>query len=411
MRKYSFLLFCAFALPLFSASLVRQAREAIKKKQNIEQVAKNLLAEVDKPEVRRKDKIEYLQLAAECSARLYEIENTKLYLKQKYDTTKFYGSILDIFNRLEKSDSISAEPDEKGRVKPLNRKHNHDFLMPYRPNLLNGGRWHFRGGRMPQAYQFFDTYVSAATHPIFARDTLLRADTLISPTAYLAVLAAYRSQNHDGVIKHASLAKSSRMKSEVVQEYLCKAWHAKGDSVRWLSSLEDGLRDYPEHDYFFSHLIDYYVAERQLSTALEVADSMLSQNSKEPLYWYAKSLVLLKQSKDREAIDACDSCLALSPDYVDALYTKGIASLNLAVIYAETACTDLTNPQCRRDQEIIRGLYTLAKQPMERVRELQPDNPRRWGAPLYRIYLNLNMGHEFEEIDYLLNSLQTQPAS
>ena len=404
MRRYIFILFCAIALPLFSASVVRQAKDAIKKKSNIEQAIKALLAEVDKPDVKPKDKVEYLQLAAECSERLYEIENTKLYLKQKYDTTKFYASILDIYAHVLKADSIGASPDEKGRVRPINRRHNRDFLMPYRTNLLNGGRWHFSGGRMPQAYQFFDVYVSVATHPIFARDTLLRADTLIGPTAYLAVVSAYRSQNNDGIIKHASLAKSSHLKSQIVQEYLCKAWQAKGDSVRWLSALEDGLRDYPQHDYFFSHLIDYYVSERRFDTALEMTDSMLAKNDSVPLYWYAKSLVLLKQSKDREAIDACDSCLALEPDYVDALYTKGIASLNLAVIYADTACSDLTNPQCRRDQEIIRSLYMLAKQPMERVRQLQPDAVTRWAAPLYRIYLNLNMGHEFEEIDYLLNS-------
>ena len=188
MRRYLFILICAIALPLFSASVVRQAKDAIKKKSNIEQAIKALLAEVDKPEVKAKDKVEYLQLAAECSERLYEMENTRLYLKQKYDTTKFYGSILDIYTRVLKADSIGAEPDEKGRVRPMNRRHNRDFLMPYRTNLLNGGRWHFSGGRMPQAYQFFDTYVSVATHPIFARDTLLRADTLIAPTATSATM-------------------------------------------------------------------------------------------------------------------------------------------------------------------------------------------------------------------------------
>jgi hypothetical protein len=39
---------------------------------------------------------------------------------------------------------------------------------------------------------------------------------------------------------------------------------------------------------------------------------------------------------------------------------------------------------------------------MEKVRELSPDDIDRWGKPLYRIYLNLNMGEKFEEIDELL---------
>ena len=64
------------------------------------------------------------------------------------------------------------------------------------------------------------------------------------------------------------------------------------------------------------------------------------------------------------------------------------------------------NPQSRRDLEIIRSLYLLAKQPMEQVRKLAPDDKARWAGPLYRIYLNLNMGNEFDEMDRILKELQ-----
>ena len=39
---------------------------------------------------------------------------------------------------------------------------------------------------------------------------------------------------------------------------------------------------------------------------------------------------------------------------------------------------------------------------MERYRELRPDEKEKWAAALYNIYLNLNMGKEFLEIDRLL---------
>ena len=39
---------------------------------------------------------------------------------------------------------------------------------------------------------------------------------------------------------------------------------------------------------------------------------------------------------------------------------------------------------------------------MEKVRELQPDMVDRWASPLYRIYLNLNKGKEFDEMDKIL---------
>ena len=36
---------------------------------------------------------------------------------------------------------------------------------------------------------------------------------------------------------------------------------------------------------------------------------------------------------------------------------------------------------------------------MEKYRELEPTVKSKWLAPLYTIYLNLNMGKEFDEID------------
>jgi hypothetical protein len=51
------LLLLLLTLPAMAASVIRQAKESIKKKQNLEQVAKNLLAEAEKPETKRKDRI------------------------------------------------------------------------------------------------------------------------------------------------------------------------------------------------------------------------------------------------------------------------------------------------------------------------------------------------------------------
>ena len=39
---------------------------------------------------------------------------------------------------------------------------------------------------------------------------------------------------------------------------------------------------------------------------------------------------------------------------------------------------------------------------MEKYRELAPFDSQRWGPALYRVYLNLNKGKQFEEIDRLM---------
>ena len=47
--------------------------------------------------------------------------------------------------------------------------------------------------------------------------------------------------------------------------------------------------------------------------------------------------------------------------------------------------------------------YKKALPYLEKYREMMPDNQDHWALPLYTIYLNLNMGKEFDEIDKLIN--------
>ena len=51
----------------------------------------------------------------------------------------------------------------------------------------------------------------------------------------------------------------------------------------------------------------------------------------------------------------------------------------------------------------INKLYETALPYLEQYRKLAPKARDKWLAPLYTIYLNLNMGKEFDEIDRLRN--------
>ena len=44
-------------------------------------------------------------------------------------------------------------------------------------------------------------------------------------------------------------------------------------------------------------------------------------------------------------------------------------------------------------------LYEKSRPYLEQYRQLAPTRADKWSLPLYMIYLNLNMGKEFDEID------------
>ncbi len=405
MKKLIILLLLTIAGPVMGASVIRQAKEAIKKKQNLEATAKKLMEEAAKPGTKHDDRVECYVLAAECWKRVNEAENMKLYLKQKYDTVKFFSSIQQMYQLLETADSIEMLPDEKERVRIKQRETSRNNLLPYRRNLFVGGNWYFRKGKYKEAISLFRTYMDASESPIFKNDNLLETDTMMPHVGYLTVNAAYLIQDYDVIVHYTPLALRSNIQNASIQEYYAKALASKGDTATHLAAMWDGLHSYPQHTYFYSHLMDHLIENKEYELGVNVTDSMIAWCDTIPLFFYARSLLMLKMNRDEEAIKDCDACLALDSNYVDAYYNKGVASLNLAVVYTESACTDINNPQCKRDLEIIRSLYQLARLPMERVRELQPDRKDRWAPALYRIYLNLNMGKEFDEMDEILNSL------
>ena len=50
----------------------------------------------------------------------------------------------------------------------------------------------------------------------------------------------------------------------------------------------------------------------------------------------------------------------------------------------------------------LKKMYQNAMPYMEKYRALMPDAAQKWGPALYRIYFNLNMGKQFDEIDKIL---------
>ena len=131
--------------------------------------------------------------------------------------------------------------------------------------------------------------------------------------------------------------------------------------------------------------------------------NLIQNTGGKAIHYYAKSKSFLAEEKYDESIAYADSAITLQPDFSDAYYNKGIAYLNMAVVAQENSCKDVRDPQYLIDKQNTQDLYLKARPCMEMVRKLEPENESRWASPLYRIYLHLNLGDEFNEIDRLLN--------
>ena len=409
-KSYVVLILCTFlVLPGYSANkkekaqkpvkmstLYKAASTAIKNASGQDGARTNLINALSRPELKNKDKAEIFYTAAKLYESSNSVENRKAYLKQQYDTAMFFNTLLNMYEQLRLCDSVDAVPNAQQKVKQKYSKKTYDLRQKHIKNILNGSKFFLHKGDYASAYGYIDAFYT---------NTTSKRDSLLYRLAYQAALCGYLTNQPKHTLKYIDKAieAASRGDKPILQEYKVRTYALLKNDSLWVRELHTGVNLYPEYDYFFVNLIDWYNSQRMTREACELADSLIQVVSAEKaIYWYTKCKMKLMENDYEACIQFADSTIKRDPAYVDAYYNKGISYLNMAVIKKDTACNDIKDKRFAEDRKAIHELYVQAMPCMEKVRELQPDMVDRWASPLYRIYLNLNKGKEFDEMDKIL---------
>lgn len=183
-------------------------------------------------------------------------------------------------------------------------------------------------------------------------------------------------------------------------QYLAETYKLENDTARYLNSLKEGFEHAPDFPFFFPRLIEYYVSENQLDSAMVVANKGLVMKPDDPTYLLAKSSLLLNLGKNLECVAVSEKLIQRQDTIPDAYLNMGLAYFNIAIEM------DKNTLLSRKKQQEIKEYYRKAQPYLETYRTLEPRETSKWALPLYTIYLNLNMGKEFDEIDKLMKTIK-----
>ena len=399
---------------LFSMVLLMAVSFAFAQEKNVKE-AKSIAGEV-KPDFAKaeqlinealtnpetKDNAATWDVAGYIQKRINEKEMENAYLRKPYDTLKVYNSVLNMYNYYVKCDELAQIPNEKGKIKNKYRSANSKTILAERPNLINGGIQYFNLNKNEDALKYFAAYVDAATLPMMEKENLLEKDTILPQVAYYATLAADRVGDKDAVMKYAQYALKDKENGQFAMQLLTDAYKAKGDTAKWVEKLQEGIVKFPENQYFFANLVDYYSSSNQNDKAMQFADDMLAKDPNNKLYLYVEAYLYHNMKDYEKAIEFYKKTLDIDPAYAEACSNLGLVYLLQAQEYADKAPADINDPNYATAQAEIKKFYEAAKPYYEKARELKPDQKDLWLQGLYRVYYNLNMGPEFEEIEKMM---------
>ena len=374
-----------------------QARSYIKSGKDLEKAEQLMIGLLKQDPNHRTNERIYLTWF-EAVTKQYEAANEKLYLKQEYDTAAFFNLTRRLYTIAGTLDTLDAMPDGKGRVKLRYRDDHAKLLDQLRPNLYFGGTYYVRKEDYRQAYDFLETYLEADKMPLFTNYDYLKKDARMPEAAYWATFAGYKMQDAERTLRYRQLADRDTAKAMFALQYVCEAYRWQNNDAAYVESLKQGFNRYPDFAYFFPRLVDYYHANNRPDSALVVAEQALKTHPDSQLFLLAKSVALLNLERYDDCIQLSEQLISKNDTLAEAYYNIATAKLNQAL-----ALDQRNQPRIYRTQ--IQKLYMDARPYMEAYRKLAPDEKRKWAPALYRIYLNLNMGKQFEEIDRVMKTL------
>ena len=313
----------------------------------------------------------------------YEQANERLYLKQKQDTAAFFALARRMVSVAETLDSLSSS-DRKSHAA---EQHIH------RVNLFNGGIYFVRKSKWRDAFDYMESYLDCARQPLFEAYRYDSLDQRMPQAAYWATYSGYMLHDPVLTLRHRQLALRDSSKADFTLQFIAEARLWLKDQELYLETLQEGFRRYPLFPYFFPRLFDAYTSRGEYDRALALADSALAVSDSSQLFLFAKSTTLLSMGRYAESIKIGEKLIAINDSLPESYFNVGTAYINIA-----------DRLDAKKERKLVKQAYQKAQPYMERYRELMPGEKQKWGPALYRIYLNLNMGRQFDEIDRLLRN-------
>ena len=329
----------------------------------------------------------------EAVEKQYGQMNEQMYKKEVVDTAKLFTLTKRMFTIAERLDSLDMLPDKKGKVNLQYRKANSEKLMTYRPNLFFGGAYYVRKSDFDKAFDLFETYIDCNQQPLFEAQDLMNTDARMGEAAYWASYSGYRMNDPVKTLRYLELARRDTAKLESTLLYAAEAWRMLKDETQYQAMLWEGFRLNPHSSYFFPRLIDSYTARGNYEQGLAVTNEALKSDSLNQLFLFAKSTMQLNLGQYAECLKTSEQLINMNCEMADAYYNAGTACLNIVL-----------KMDSRMHKKQIKRMYQRALPYMEAYRRLAPQEKDRWAPALYRIYFNLNMGKQFDEIDKLLQN-------
>lgn len=336
----------------------------------------------------------------------YNAQNEKMYLRQKADTAALFSAIRGMYTSARQCEKYERHLMDSLKHKPHYRTAHATVLHELLPNLQAAATYCYQHGQFQEAEEAAYLLLHTASDSVFWDKLPCPELTPLQRqlTSLIHVQGNYHARQYNRMFTYADEALRYKPARAEVLEELAVARLAMGDSAAYRDTLTHAIREYPNRVSLFSRLDQYYGERQMYVTLLNLTREILAADSARMDVRQSEAYALYMLGRNDELVEAAQGILHREPD-------DPRGNFYLASVMIERAKA-IPIPTRRNNSENYRNLvaqrrewYSRALQPMEKYRAACPDKVAFWAPALYDIYLNLNMGSEFEKISRILHTL------
>ncbi len=396
MKRLLIYICLALSLPCAAQKALKPAAEALKQKnykETLTQVAKL------RADSLYRDNLKLCLYSIEANRGLNDAENVKIYLKQACDTAALFTTTRQILCEAQRVDSIeNSTLQEKGK-KPRQERLTIELAKRYYPNILAASRYYYYKKDYAQAMTYLDMALQLPAAPLGKKAAL----TATTDTTYAAmyVMSAYEVKDYQAVHRYDSLALRMNAARPAVLKALILTAQAQQDDAAYQSLLVKGWQEYPKDALFFTRLADYYNTKRQYDETLRLVSRQLAVDSLSAMAYYASCVACYELQRYDSCVVSASQVMRLDSANAQAYYYSGASHVAQAEAFAMPA--KVNSRAYKSAFEKRQQIYKQAEADLETYRSRCPDEQKLWAPLLYKVYLALNRGAKFAELDGLLS--------
>ncbi len=414
-RIVTTVMLCAFVSMAFAQKkAVKEAKKALESNK-ISEARELIKPALTDPETANDP--ETWKIAGDIENKAFDNEVAKMVIGEQPNDEAMYQALYNSYDPYVKADQISQTPNEKGKIQDKYRKQIAPIMKVNQLYYINGGVFYTNTKKDPAtAIDYFQRYLDLPKLDMFKNnpETSIEVnDTLVQTVKYYAAISAIQAKEHQRAIGFlndiltGNYIPTDDVKEAEVYELLVSEYIQVGDSAKYIATLEEGSKKFPNSEYMIRDLINIYIRTGKLEQALANLDQAIANDPANACELYSVKASIYTQIEDYDnSFNSYEKAMAANPDCDKALEGLAVAYIVKAQDLKEKASqASLPRKEQTEMDEEANELYRKAYPLLEKLRQFQVANGAsvpQLKSTLFKLrnaYYNLNMNDEYDEVE------------